>query len=62
MTKLGLCDLQETILQNTLEGGRSRGRHKQTKKLNGQRQTVDIPAHARISQNGIPQKRDGEDL
>ena len=53
--------LSKTILQGTLEGRWHHGQ--QSKIIDGQRQTVDIPTHARTAHDDeLPQKRQEEDL
>ena len=48
--------LSKTILQGTLKDGSAEDM------LGGQHRKVDIPTHARIAYNGLPQKRLEEDL
>ena len=53
--------LSKTSLQDTLEVGRRRGRQSKLM-LDGQRQRVDIPAHAGTAHYGLLEKRLEEDL
>ena len=50
----------KTILQGPLEGGRRRDWQKEL--LDGQRQRMNVPAHARTTHDSLLQKRLDEDL